>query len=82
MGCPYATALGVPGEGIHATRIFGLSLYDIVFTIIVAFLFSYLFGYSFWNVLLFLLVLGEVLHYAFGTQTAFLTMIGIKMECN
>ena len=82
MGCPYATALGVPGQGIHATRIFGLALYDIVFTIIGAFLFSYLFGYSFWTVLLFLLVLGEVLHYAFGTQTAFLTMIGIKMECN
>jgi hypothetical protein len=27
-------------------------------------------------------ILGEILHYAFGTQTAFLTMLGIKVQCD
>ena len=29
MPCPYANLLGVPGEGVHAIRIFGLSFVDI-----------------------------------------------------
>jgi hypothetical protein len=28
-----------------------------------------------------LFVLGEILHYTYGTQTAFLTMIGVKVSC-
>jgi len=82
MGCPYANALGVPGQGVHSTRIFGLSLNDILLTIIGAILLSFLLGYNFWTVLLVFFILGEVLHYLFGTQTAFLTMIGVSAECS
>jgi len=77
-GCPYANALGVPGEGVHSTRIFGLALNDIVMTIIGGILIAFLFHVNVWTSLLGLFVLGELLHYIFGTQTAFLTMIGIK----
>jgi len=82
MGCPYANALGVPGQGVHSTRIFGLSLNDILLTIIGAILLSFLLGVNFWTVLLVFFILGEVLHYLFGTQTAFLTMIGVSAECS
>jgi hypothetical protein len=68
---------GVPGTGFHSTRVFGFALYDTLGTIAIAWLISYFFGYTFWKVLLFAFVLGEVLHYIFGTPTAFLKAIGL-----
>jgi hypothetical protein len=68
---------GVPGTGFHSTRIFGLALYDILGTIAISILISYAFGYTLWKVLVIAFVLGEVLHYIFGTQTAFLKKIGL-----
>lgn len=81
MPCPYANALGVPGEGVHAKRIFGLAFNDIVATIIGAIIFSLLFNVSLWKSLVFWFVIGEILHYGFGTQTAFLKMIGLTPKC-
>ena len=81
MGCPYKYVLGVPGEGVHSRRIFGYALNDIIATIVLAIVTAYLFKLPFLGVLVFWLVLGEILHYAFGTQTAFLTSIGIKVDC-
>ena len=78
MPCPYANLLGVPGQGIHEKRIFGFALNDTLMTIAGALLFSFLLNISFIKTLVGLFVLGEVLHYAFGTQTAFLTFIGVK----
>ena len=81
MGCPYKYILGIPGEGFHSTRFMGYALYDILATIVLAFVTSYLFKVSFLPMLVFWLVLGEILHYVFGTQTAFLTSIGVKVPC-
>ena len=81
MGCPYKYALGIPGQGFHSTRIFGYALNDTLATIVLAFITSYLLGLSFIPVLVFWLVAGEVLHYVFGTQTAFLTSIGVTVPC-
>ena len=81
MGCPYKYLLGVPGEGFHSTRIFGYALNDTLATIVLAFVTSYLLKLPFLGVLIFWLVLGEILHYAFGTQTAFLTSIGVQVQC-
>ena len=78
MSCPYAHSLGVPGQGVHARRIFGLALNDILATIVLAGITSYFLKLSFVLVLLIWFILGEVLHYVFGTQTAFLTMLGIE----
>lgn len=78
MPCPFANALGVPGQGVHATRTFGFAFNDILATVVGAVLFAWLFEIPVWKSLVFWFVLGEVLHYAFGTQTAFLTMIGVR----
>jgi hypothetical protein len=98
MPCPYANILGVPGEGVHAARIFGLARNDIIATILVAALTSYIirykntenwtndiykaffsstFVYSFaaW------FLLAEILHYSFGTNTAFLKLIHMSPKC-
>ena len=81
MVCPYSYILGVPGEGVHAKRIGGYAFNDILATIIAAAITSYFTGTSFIVSLLVWFTVGEILHYAFGVQTAFLTRIGIDVEC-
>ena len=77
MSCPYAHALGVPGEGVHAQRFMGLALNDTIATVVAALLTAWIFKISFLYSLIGWFVAGEVLHYAFGVNTAFLKMIGI-----
>lgn len=81
MSCPYAHALGIPGQGFHARRVFGFALYDILGTIGLAILTSMIFRIHILSSLLLWFVLGEVLHYAFGTRTAFLELIRIHPRC-
>jgi len=81
MSCPYANILGVPGQGVHATRIFGISLVDTVLTLLLALFTAYLTGTSILLNFIFWFIVGEILHYAAGTQTAFLTMVGIDTNC-
>jgi hypothetical protein len=80
-GCPYKYALGIPGKGIHEARIFGLARNDIILTILLAAATAWLGGFGFWKTLLFWFVIGEALHYVFGTPTAFLKMIGFTPSC-
>ena len=81
MSCPYKHILGIPGEGVHARRIWGLAMNDILLTIAGAILTCILFRFPFWPTLIAWFVVGEILHYAFGVQTAFLTKIGITVGC-
>lgn len=81
MPCPYANALGVPGEGIHAPRIFGLARNDLLMTIIAAIITAYALNISFLLSFTIWFVSGEVLHYLFGTNTAFLKMIHMSPKC-
>lgn len=55
---------GQPGTGIHATRIFGLAFWDLVLTVVGAYLIKYYFfpTHPFWHVLLVLLVVGTISH--------------------
>jgi hypothetical protein len=62
---------------VHAKRIFGLAANDIYMTIIAAIITSYTFNINFIYSFGAWFVLGEILHYAFGTNTAFLKMIGL-----
>ena len=81
MPCPYANALGEPGKGIHAPRIFGLARNDLLMTIAASIITAYLFNISFLVSFIAWFVAGEVLHYLFGTNTAFLKMIGLTPTC-
>ena len=82
MPCPFANLLGKPNTGVHSIRVFGLALVDILLTILGAYLISKAYEINFWYSLLGLFVLGEVLHYIFGTDTAFLRMIGLSPNCS
>lgn len=63
---------GEPNKGFHATRIMGFALYDILGTILIAWLTSWYFGISIWYSLLGWFVAGELLHWWFGVKTAFM----------
>jgi len=81
MPCPYANLLGEPGKGVHEARIFGLAANDTIMTIIAAAITSYTFQIHFLYSFAAWFILGEVLHYIFGTKTAFLKMIGLEPQC-
>ena len=82
MPCPYATLLGIPGQGVHAARVFGLSRNDILATIVLAALTTMIWKAPFWKSLLAWFVLGEVLHYFMGVDSAFLKMISLSPKCS
>lgn len=67
--CKYKNVLGEPQKGIHSYRLFGVAIMDVIFTIIGAYLFSIFFGVSFLYTLLFLFVLGIILHRLFCVRT-------------
>jgi len=78
MSCPYKYIFGIPEKGFHEKRIAGYALYDTLGTIGLALLTSWFFKINVWLSLVAWFVSGEVLHWAFGLQSAFLTTLGIK----
>lgn len=80
--CPYRFMFGKPGEGPHAYRFMGIAVVDTVLTFLAAWLITLATGYSIQVTFGTLFILGEVLHYYYGTQTAVLTMLGIKVPCD
>lgn len=81
MPCPYANILGVPGQGVHSTRFFGIAAFDVLATIVLAFVTSLLFGTPFFMTFVIWFIVGEILHYIFGTQTAVLSFLHIDASC-
>ncbi len=82
MSCPYSTLLGIPGQGIHALRVGGLAFNDTIMTIIAAVLTSYATSINVWLSMFLWFVIGEILHYGLGVDTAFLKMIALSPKCS
>jgi hypothetical protein len=80
--CPFANALGVPGTGFHSWRVAGFAAGDTLATILVAVLTAYAFNINVWYSLIVWFVAGEVLHWIFGTPTAFLVRTGLVRKCD
>jgi hypothetical protein len=81
MGCPYANALGEPGKGVHAARLFGFAWNDTWMTVVAALLTSFLFNITWWKSLLVWFVAGEVLHYVYGVNSTFIKLLGLDHQC-
>jgi len=77
MGCPHAFLFGKPGTGFHSTRFLGYAVGDTLGTIGLALITAWYFKIDWKISLLVWFVVGELLHYYYGTQTAFLTTLGI-----
>ena len=68
--CKYKDIFGKVGQGIHSYRIFNVAIVDVLFTIGGAFVLSkYIKKYTFMLILVFLFLLGIVLHHLFCVHT-------------
>jgi len=67
--CKYKNALGVPDQGIHSYRLFGVAIADVIMTIIGAYIISWIFNWKFIYTLVSLFLLGIVLHRLFCVRT-------------
>jgi hypothetical protein len=67
--CQYKHALGIPKQGIHSYRFFGVAIMDVLMTIAGAWILSYVYKMSFIKTALFLFVLGIILHRLFCVRT-------------
>jgi hypothetical protein len=67
--------LGKENEGFHKTRFLGLALYDVLGTIIGAWLISKSFGFDFWITLVCAFCAGVILHRMFCVNTTINKMI-------
>jgi hypothetical protein len=81
MSCPYAKILGERNKGFHSTRLFDFAVYDTLATIVLAYVISIFTSYTFTSLLIFLFILGEILHYIFGVNTKVLEVIGLSPIC-
>jgi hypothetical protein len=82
MPCPYANILGIPGQGFHATRFAGLAVNDTLATILLALITSFVWKLSFLQTFVGWFIIGELLHYYFGVNSAFLRMIYMSPDCS
>ena len=80
--CPFSKLLGNPGEGVHSTRFLGYAVVDTVLTVLAAYLTTLVVKIGFVNSLIAWFVVGELMHYTYGVQSAFLTTLGIKVDCD
>ena len=78
MTCKYSTIGGIPGEGFHSQRVLGFALNDFIGTIVIAAIFSYFTKISFLFSFIGWFVLGEILHYLFCVDTAFIKLFKSK----
>jgi len=67
--CKYKDALGVPNQGIHSYRLFGVAIADVLMTIVGAFIISFVFRVKFITTLIVLFLLGIFLHRIFCVRT-------------
>lgn len=67
--CKYQNSLGIPNQGVHSYRLFGVAIVDVIFTIIGAMFISYFSKRSFVYTLIFLFLLGIILHKLFCVRT-------------
>ena len=69
MLCKYKDLLGIPNKGIHQYRIFNIAIVDVILTIIVALIISYIFNINFPLMVIILFLLGIIIHKIFCVTT-------------
>jgi hypothetical protein len=67
--CKYKNILGVPGQGPHSYRIFNIAIVDVLLTLILAYIISYIYKISFVKTSITLFILGIILHRIFCVRT-------------
>jgi len=69
MNGKFRDVLGKPSQGVHAYKLFGIAVVDVLLTLGLAFGISKGFGTPFWSTLLSVFLIGEGLHLLLGVET-------------
>ena len=70
MLCKYKNVLGEVNRGVHSYRLFNIAIVDVLLTIVGAYGINRLFPtYKYWKILIFLFILGIILHRLFCVKT-------------
>lgn len=72
MSCPF----GTPGKGFHSARFMGFSIGDTAGTILLSILISKYYNIDQIKVFIILFTLGELMHWYFSVDTAFIRLFG------
>jgi hypothetical protein len=67
--CKYKNYLGIPNQGIHSYRVLDIAIIDVFATIIIGILVSCFFKISYLYSIIFLFLLGIILHRLFCVRT-------------
>jgi hypothetical protein len=67
--CKYSDIFGKPNEGIHSYRVFNIAIVDLILTVIIVIILSYMFNLNFISLLIVVLLLGIILHRVFCVKT-------------
>lgn len=65
----YRYLLGIEKKGIHSYRVYNIAIADVIMTAIGAIFFSYVFKLNYLISLIFLFLLGILLHYLFCVES-------------
>jgi hypothetical protein len=68
--CKYKNLFGIPGEGIHAFKVFGISVWDTLITIACALIIAWVAGWCYWKTIIGVFLLGIAVHRLFCVRTA------------
>ena len=67
--CKYKNIFGEPGKGAHSYRLFNVAIVDVLATILVAYLLSKLFNWSFILTTIIFFIVGIIAHRMFCVRT-------------
>ena len=78
--CPYKNIFGAPGTGVHRWRIpiLNIALVDTLMTVLLAFGIFKIFNFkSFWIVMLWTFIVGEIFHWLACTRSQVIKFLGL-----
>jgi hypothetical protein len=75
----YKDIAGKPGEGIHSYSVANIAIVDVALTGVASYGVSKLTGWSFFPTFAGAVVVGELMHYAFGVETRLLKALGVTV---
>ncbi len=67
--CKYKAIFGKPNEGVHSYRVFNFAIVDVLATLLVAYIISIVYNYSFLYISGILFLLGIFMHSLFCVDT-------------
>lgn len=72
----YKDTFGTPGQGLHSYRFLGVAVVDLILSLVLAAVITYLTGFPLILSIVTVLLVGMVLHLMFGVNTSALKYLG------